>query len=264
VTKREKQAAAAVTLLALIGAALFATDAKADDDVPDDDDDNGDDVPDTPGIFTPTPAIPVTPTPFTPIPAIPGQDPTVIVNRYLGPGEYDNTLYLIKNGDRPEMIARRVLNNVVPQDTTHTLVAPYVGQMAIHSFNLALYSAIWGPDVPNEPSSHSRKGHSGRPSRAVTQRYTAKEYDPEGTMRRWYIGDAFFSRKHEENLTRMRGGKEPLRTTDEYGRKLATGSSYGLIWLPKIVGHRIGTHAAITVEPDLPADLAALAPNIYG
>jgi len=261
---KKKTTTILVGLAALAALFGFAGKAKADDEDDDlrpDDDEDDDDT----GIKV-IPAVPGGPEfpPLTPIPAFPVDDPVKIVNRYLGPGDRDGSLYQIVSGDQPELIAKRVLHNVVPQDTTHTLVAPYVGQMAIHSYNLALYSCLWKPDDPNAPASNSRPGHSGRPSRPVTQRYTAKEYDPEGVMRRWYIGDAFFSRKHIDNLVQLRGGNDPLRTTDEEGRILEQGNSYGLIWLPKITGHRIGMHASVGVEPDLPPDLAALMPNIYG
>jgi hypothetical protein len=261
---KKKKAAVAIGVLALIGIGLWATTAKADDDLPDDDDDRPDD--DDP--IGPFPATPVAPDePIGPFPAVDVDDPTLVVNKYLCPTRpdcYDGSLYMIKSGDNPTEVAKAVLRNSVPADNVSELVAPYIGQMSIHSFNLALYSCIWQPKNPNEPSSYGRMGFAGKPPADVRQRYTAKEYDSQGTMRRWYIGDAFMSKKHKDNLVRMRGGNDPLRSTDNRGRKLESGNSFGLIWLPKILGFRPSPHAAIQIEPGLPPDLAALAPDIYG
>jgi len=263
---KKKTTAILVGLAALAALFGFAGKAKADDEDDDlrPDDDEDDDENGRPD-FRVTPA--TYDDPFIVVPAEPGDDPTKVVNRYLCPSRpdcRDGSLYQIVSGDNPTFVAKAVLANTIDPEHVSAMVAPYIAAMAVHSYNLALYSCIWNPTDPNAPASYGRKGTSGKPPQPVTQRYTAKEYDANGVMRRWYIGDAFVSKKHEANLVRLRGGNEPLRTTDETGRVFEAGHHYGLIWLPRITGFRPPPNPSVGVEADLPPDLAALMPNIYG
>ena len=260
----KKKIAIGAGILALIGIGLWASTAKADDDVRPDDDEDDDDLP-----TGPFPAYPVEPTPDEPIGPFPAEvvdDPVIVVNKYLCPSRpdcRDGSLYQIVSGDYPTVVAKAVLRNSVPSDKVGELTPPYVAQISVHPYNLALYSCIWEPIDPNAKASLSRMGKAGDPPRTVAQRYTAKEYDSGGTIRRWYVGDAFMP-QHLNNLTRMRGGNEPLRSTDNRGHNLEGGASYALIWLPKILDFKPAPYATITVESGLPDDLVALAPNIYG
>ena len=107
----------------------------------------------------------------------------------------------------------------------------------------------------------SQKGHILYPRKSdIRRRYTAEEYGPGGIPRNWYIGHAFYT-KHKPNLQRLRAGNVPQRATDEWGKQIEAGGMYGLLWLPKVV-EVVGYD--VTVEPDVPGDLAALASNIYG
>ncbi len=272
-TPREKKTAAGLGLLALIAAALMAKGAKADD--------GGLKItprpskrkpkPKGPGSFVPDEDCPPGSTWSEAlgrcigiVPAEPGEDPTVVVNRYLIPHPPNRTggLYQIRPGDNPTNIVRAAIRGEFGDvNQTGIYTPPYVAAMAVHSWNLGLYSTIWEPDDPDSADVPSQKGHSGKPRRSVRQRYTGQEYDPEGVFRRWYIGDAFFG-KHKHNLVRLRSGDVPVRNTDWYGQLSEGGNHYGLLWLPKLLEVGQGSH--IVVEPDVPPDLAALAPNIYG
>lgn len=267
---KKKKAAVAIGVLALIGVGLWATTAKADDDERPDDDDDDDN-----GGFKPHPAVPGDTgcppgqiwsealgecvDPFKVTPAEPGEDPTVIVNRYLGPGDRTGSLYRIKSGDNPTKVAKRALRGEFGDDATAATVH-YIARMAIHSWNLALYSKIWRPEEADKPPYPSQKGYVQHPRKTIRRRYTSEEYDDNAKLHNWYIGDAYYP-KHANNLTRLRGGEDPIRVTSTYGNPVVSGSSYGLIWLPKVI-EIVGYD--VNLDPGLPADLASLAPNIYG
>lgn len=273
----KKKKAAAVGILALIGIGLWASTAKADDKNgglkvkpskrkpgdPKGPGDLGDDDPDCPpGTRWDVAAGECVPA-FVPSPAEPGEDPTVVVNRYLSPRPptRTGTLFAIQFGDNPTDLAKQVIRAEFGDVNANGIYTPrYVGLMATHSWNFALYSAIWEPDDPESPDYPSQRGRSKR-TKMSYRRYTAEQYDPNGVLRSWTIKDAFL-RHHAKNLTLLRGGHVPERATDEWGEQLAPAQKYGLIWLPKIL--EFGGNGHVEVEADVPADLAALAPNIYG
>lgn len=190
-------------------------------------------------------------------------DPTKVINNYLRTGDRTGSLYQIQRGDNPTTLAKNALRGTLGAAQESVQIPFYIAAMGIAHWNLAVYSAIWTADESSTKGA-GQMGFAGTdPRLRRSKRYTDREYDPDGVLHRWYIGDAFYNH-HADNLTLLRGGNAPERTTDEQGRHYGEGRSYGLIWLPKVLAALPGSPYLDMPDLEPPADLQALAPNIYG